>query len=32
VGFAFFSTSKGLMKAADCRRNKAGGELICNVW
>jgi len=26
------STSKGLMKDADCRRNKAGGELLCNVW
>lgn len=32
LGIAVVSTSKGLMKDADCRRNKAGGELICNVW
>ena len=32
LGIAIVSTSKGLMKDSDCRRNKAGGELICNVW
>lgn len=32
LGIAIMSTSKGLMKDSDCRRNKAGGELICNVW
>lgn len=32
LGIAIVSTSKGLMKDADCRRNKAGGELICNIW
>jgi small subunit ribosomal protein S8 len=32
MGIAIISTSKGLMKDQDCRRNKAGGELICNVW
>jgi small subunit ribosomal protein S8 len=32
LGISILSTSKGLMKDADCRRNKAGGELICNVW
>ena len=32
LGIAIISTSKGLMKDADCRREKAGGELICNVW
>lgn len=32
LGIGILSTSKGLMKDADCRRNKAGGELICNVW
>jgi small subunit ribosomal protein S8 len=32
LGIAIVSTSKGLMKDADCRRNKAGGELLCNVW
>jgi len=32
LGIGILSTSKGLMKDSDCRRNKAGGELICNVW
>jgi small subunit ribosomal protein S8 len=32
LGIAIVSTSKGLMKDADCRRHKAGGELVCNVW
>ena len=32
LGIGIISTSKGLMKDADCRRNRAGGELICNVW
>lgn len=32
LGIAIISTSKGLMKDQDCRRNKAGGELVCNVW
>ena len=32
LGIAVISTSKGLMKDQDCRRNKAGGELLCNVW
>ena len=32
LGIAIVSTSRGLMKDADCRRNKAGGEVICNVW
>ena len=32
LGIGIISTSKGLMKDADCRRNKAGGEMICNVW
>jgi len=32
LGIAIVSTSKGLMKDADCRRQKAGGELLCNVW
>ena len=32
LGIAILSTSRGLMKDADCRRNKAGGELLCNVW
>ena len=32
LGVAILSTSKGLLKDQDCRRNKLGGELICNVW
>ncbi len=32
LGISIVSTSKGLMKDADCRRQRAGGELICNVW
>ena len=32
LGIGIISTSKGLMKDSDCRRNKAGGELLCNVW
>jgi small subunit ribosomal protein S8 len=32
LGIGIISTSKGLMKDADCRRSKAGGEMICNVW
>ena len=32
LGISILSTSKGLMKDADCRRTKAGGELVCNVW
>ena len=32
LGISILSTSKGLMKDRDCRRNKAGGELICKIW
>ncbi len=32
LGIAIISTSRGLMKDSDCRRNKAGGELVCNIW
>ncbi len=32
LGIGILSTSRGLMKDADCRRHKAGGEMICNVW
>ncbi|MSU69550.1 MAG: 30S ribosomal protein S8 [Opitutaceae bacterium] len=32
LGISILSTSKGLMKDTECRRNKAGGELVCNVW
>jgi small subunit ribosomal protein S8 len=32
LGIAIVSTSKGLMKDQDARRNKLGGELVCTVW
>jgi small subunit ribosomal protein S8 len=32
LGIAILSTSRGLMKDADCRRHKAGGEILCNIW
>jgi small subunit ribosomal protein S8 len=32
LGISVLSTSRGLMKDQDCRRNKAGGELLCNIW
>jgi small subunit ribosomal protein S8 len=32
LGIAILSTSKGLKKDQDCRREKLGGELLCNVW
>ena len=31
LGIAIISTSKGLMKDQDARRNKLGGELVCTV-
>lgn len=32
LGLAIISTSKGLMKDQDARRQKLGGELVCAVW
>jgi small subunit ribosomal protein S8 len=32
LGVAIVSTSKGLMKDQDARRQKLGGELVCTVW
>lgn len=32
LGIAILSTSKGVLKDQECRRQKAGGELLCNVW
>ena len=31
LGISILSTSRGLMKDGDCRRNKSGGELLCNI-
>lgn len=32
LGIAIITTSKGVMKDADARRQKLGGELIAKVW
>lgn len=32
LGISILSTSKGLKKDQDCRREKLGGELVCKVW
>lgn len=32
LGIAVISTSKGLMKDQDARRQKLGGELVCTIW
>jgi small subunit ribosomal protein S8 len=32
LGISILSTSRGLLKDQDCRRHKAGGELLCNIW
>jgi len=32
LGISIISTSKGLMKDQEARRNKLGGELVCTVW
>jgi small subunit ribosomal protein S8 len=31
-GFSIISTSKGLLTNKDARRQKLGGEVICEVW
>jgi small subunit ribosomal protein S8 len=32
LGVAILTTSKGLLKDAEARRQKVGGELLCKVW
>jgi small subunit ribosomal protein S8 len=32
LGVNILSTSKGLMLGHKARRNKLGGEILCNVW
>lgn len=32
LGISILSTSKGLLKDQDARRQKVGGEIICKVW
>jgi small subunit ribosomal protein S8 len=32
LGIAVLSTSRGLMKDRDARRERLGGEIVCNIW
>jgi small subunit ribosomal protein S8 len=32
LGISILSTPKGLMTGRQAKREKVGGELICNVW
>lgn len=32
LGIAVLSTSRGLMKDRDARREGIGGEIVCNIW
>lgn len=32
LGVAILSTSRGVMTDKDARKNKVGGELLCEVW
>ncbi|MDX2110891.1 MAG: 30S ribosomal protein S8 [Verrucomicrobiota bacterium] len=32
LGIAILTTSKGVLKDRDARRDKVGGEMICSVW
>ncbi len=32
LGISVISTSKGVMSAREARKNKVGGEVLCNVW
>ena len=32
LGMAILSTSRGLMTDIEARKNKVGGELLCEVW
>ena len=32
MGISILTTSKGVLKDADCRAQKVGGEILCKVW
>lgn len=32
MGISILTTSRGVLKDADCRAQKVGGELLCKVW
>ena len=31
-GISIVSTSKGLLTDYDCRKDKVGGEVLCEIW
>ena len=32
LGICILSTSKGILTGFDAKKEKAGGELLCNIW
>jgi len=32
LGVSIVSTSKGVMSSREAKKNKVGGEVLCNVW
>jgi len=32
LGISIVSTSKGVMSSREAKKNKVGGEVLCNVW
>ena len=32
LGISVVSTSKGVMSSREAKKNKVGGEVLCNVW
>lgn len=32
LGISIVSTSRGVMSSKEARKNKVGGEVLCNVW
>jgi small subunit ribosomal protein S8 len=32
LGVSIISTSKGVMSSREAKKNKVGGEVLCNVW
>ncbi|RPJ78605.1 MAG: 30S ribosomal protein S8 [Alphaproteobacteria bacterium] len=32
LGVSIISTSKGVMSSREAKKNKVGGEVLCNIW
>ncbi len=32
IGIAILSTSKGVLEGEEARKNKLGGEMLCQIW